>query len=120
MVAARAGKRSPLGCLFMILLLAAGGYYGWEVGEAYLRYYRMLDEMKVQARFATNLEDGVIRRRLRAKADELELPPDAKKITIRRRSRPREIIIQTEWLDTLDLPFVQHVKTFRAEAREPL
>lgn len=109
-----------MGCLFTLLLLAVAVYYGIDIGGKYLRYYQMLDEMKVQARFAPNLSDDVIRRRLRAKADQLNLPPDARKITIRRRARPREIFITTSWQDTLVLPFVRHVTTFQPEAREPL
>ncbi len=116
---AQRGKRR-LGCLITLLLLTASGYYGVEVGTAYLKYYRMVDEMNVQARFAPNLDDGMIRRRLRRKATELQLPPDAQKITIRRRSRPREIIIRISWLDTLDLPFTLYIKEFTIEVRESL
>ncbi len=118
MVAAR--KKGRMGCLLTLLILAAGSYYGVEVGQSYVRYLRMLDEMKVQARFAPNLENDVILRRLRAKVDALELPREAKRFTIRRRSRPREIVITTTWQDTLNLPFVIKIVTRTPEAKASL
>lgn len=120
MVARRRRRGGREGLLFIVLLLAVGAYYGVDIGGKYLRYYQMLDAMKAQARVAPDLSDDAIRRRLRSKADQLDLPLDARKIIIRRRARPREILIGTSWQDTLVLPFVQHVTTFQPEAREPL
>lgn len=119
MVAARGGT-GRLGCLFTLLLLAVVAYYGFEVGSSHVRYLRMLDEMRVQARFAPNLENDVIMRRLRAKVDALNLPSEARRFTIRRRSRPREIIITTTWQDTLNLPFVIKIVTRTPEAKASL
>lgn len=112
--------RSRLGCLFMLLVLAAAGYYGTEVGGAYLRYWRMKDAMQSEARLAPSIGDDVIRRRLLAKVAELRLPPEAKRIRIQRRVRPREIVIRTSWTDTIELPFYVWSKTFSPEARARL
>lgn len=119
MVTGRAGK-VRWGCLVSLALLAAVIYYGLPVGQTYLKYYQMKDEMKVQARFAVNIDDEAIRRRLRVKAEELGLPPEARHISIRRRTRPREIVITTSWQDTLRLPFYEIPLTLKPEARAGL
>jgi hypothetical protein len=119
MVTGRAGK-VRWGCVVSLALLAVGIYYGIPIGRTYIEYYQMKDEMKVQANFAVNIDDDTIRRRLRAKADELGLPPEAGRITIRRRSRPREVVISTTWPDTVALPFYRMPVTFRPEVRAGL
>jgi hypothetical protein len=115
----RAGKIN-IGCLASLAALALIVYVGIGAGGGFLRYVRMKDEMGVQARFATNLGDAEIRARIRATADTLGLPRDARKITIRRRGRPREIIITTSWPDTIVLPFYRIPITYRPEVRAPL
>jgi hypothetical protein len=115
----RRGK-TRWGCLLTLVLLGVGIYYGIGIVQSYLRYYQLKDEMTVQARYAVNIDDDAIRRRLRAKADELALPAEAKRFSIRRRSRPREIIITTSWQDTLSLPFYHLLWTYRPEVREKL
>jgi hypothetical protein len=119
MVSGRAGK-VRWGCLATVAVLAVAVWYSIPLGKTYLQYYRLKDEMKAQANFAVNIDDETIRRRLRAKVDELELPPEARRITIRRRSRPREVIITTSWPDTLSLPFYRLPVTFRPEVRAGL
>lgn len=115
----RRGK-VKLGCLLTLALLGAGIYLSITNVRTYINYWAMKDEMRVQAQFANNLDDESIRRRLRAKADELQLPPDARRITIRRRTRPREIVIATEWQVTLDLLVTRVPLTFRPEVRQQL
>lgn len=115
----RHGK-SRLGCLFTLMLLAVVGYYGFGVGESYLRYWRMKDAMQVEARLAPGIGDDVIRRRLTRTAQELELPPEAQRLRIRRRVRPREIVISTSWQETIELPFYAWTRTYRPEVRAQL
>ncbi len=112
--------RSKLGCLVMLALFAGGVYYGVEVGGVYLRYWRMVDTMRVQARLGPSLTDDVIRRRLVERARQLNLPQEAQQVRIRRTGRPHEIVITTTWQETLNLPLVQYTVTFRPEARAPL
>ena len=40
----RAAARSSLGCLFMLLIAAAVGYFGVNVGESYWRFYQYQDD----------------------------------------------------------------------------
>ena len=112
--------KGRLGCLVWLLIAAAVGYYGYGIGGHYIDYYRMLDEMQTQAEFAPSLEDGVIKRRLVSKAEALDLPEDAKRITIRRLSSPREIVISASWQVVLEVPFYTRTVTFHPVARAPL
>ena len=111
---------STIGCLFSLLLLAAGIYYGVNIGKVYFRYYQLQDTMRTNARLAPSLSDATIRRRLITRADELRLPPEAQKFTIRRSGRPRTITITTEYSESVDLPLFKHTFVFRPEAVEPL
>lgn len=112
---------SRLGCLFNLLLVAFVGYYGFQVGEAYLQYYRIVDEMRTQARLAASIDDATIQRRVLRKAKELGLPDEASRnLRIRRTTRPREIRITSSYERALELPFYRYVHTFTPEARQPL
>jgi hypothetical protein len=115
----RRGK-SRLGCLIWLLVLSMAVYYGWGIGQHYLAYYQMLDEMQVQARVAKDLDDNVIHRRLSLKAEELDLPAEARLVVIRRLERPREVVITTSWQVFLEVPFYTRRVTFRPTARERL
>jgi hypothetical protein len=116
----RAGSqrgKTGKGCLFTLLVLAVVGYYGFGAAQAYFRYWQLLDEMKSQARYGPTLDDAAIRRRLVAKAQQLELPGEATRFIIRRLARPREIVISTRWQETIELPFYSWVITMRPQAR---
>jgi hypothetical protein len=115
----RAGKL-PIQFLVTLAVLGVLIYYGIGAGRGFLKYYQMKDEIRAQARLASNLTDDDIRRRLRTKATELQLPSDAQRATIQRRARPREIVIIVSWPDTITLPFYRWAHTYRTEVRAPL
>jgi len=117
MVVANRRGMGRVGCLFTILIFAVGGYYGVNFGSVYIRYVQMKQAMQAEARLAPSISDEVIRRRLRTRADELGIPRDAQRFTIRRRSRPPEILISTEWDEIIELPFVQRTIHFKPEVR---
>jgi hypothetical protein len=100
-VRARAG-RGRLGCLVFLLLVAGIGYFGINVGEAYLRYYRYRDAMAQSARFASTRSDEQIRRHLANVADSLELPESARQVIIRRNAAG--VTIQAHYIENLELP----------------
>ena len=111
---------SSTGCLLSLLLLAALTYYGVHLGEPWVRYYRLMDEMRVSARLAPTLSDAVIRRRLDAKVDELGLPEEARKWTITRSGKPRRIVITTTYAETVHAFLLTHTFTYEPKAEEPL
>lgn len=119
----RLGKRGAgrRGCLLVLLLSAVGMYYGVNIGGVYMKYYRMEAEMRSQARLAPSLNDPTIRRRLAAKAAELNLPEEAdRQIRIRRSRRPREITITTSWHDDIELPFYKITVTLSPQVKARL
>lgn len=109
-----------LGCIVSLALFLAAVYYGVHIGELWLRYYQLQDEMRVSARLAPNLADPVIRRRLEIKVQELGLPPEANKFTISRGGHPRVVTISTEYSEAVNLPLFQHTFVFKPQAIEPL
>jgi hypothetical protein len=117
------GRRgaSSIGCLLSLLIFVAVLYYGVNIGEVYFRYYRLLDEIQSQARLATALDDGTIRRRLEAAVQDIGLPDEAaRQIIIRRTLQPREIDIETTYSETLHLPLFNHTFTLHPKATESL
>lgn len=123
MVSRRAGSRrgaSTVGCLLWLLIFVAALYYGVHIGEVYWRNWQLVEEMKSQARLAPSLTDPVILRRLVAKVDELGLPAEASRFRIVRTPRPRVIRIDTQYSETVQLPFLTHTFSFTPHAEAPL
>lgn len=122
MVTRRRGARrgsSAVGCVVWLAVFSIAVYYGLQVGQVYFRYYRLLDEMRSQARLAANvtLTDDVIQRRLQREADAL-LPGRVRPFDIQRTVRPPAITISTEYSERVQLPFFDHTFVFRPRARE--
>jgi hypothetical protein len=120
MVSGRRSRRgaSSLGCLLSLAVFAVALYYGIHIGEVYLRYYRLLDVMRFQASIAPSIRDDVISRRLAATADSiLGYSPDFR---IARGGRPQRITIQTEYKESVELPFFHHTFVLRPRAEAPL
>ena len=111
--------RSSLGCLVLLLLLTAAGYFAFNVGEAYWRFYQFQDAMKQEARFAARRADDAIASRLRAKADSLGLPPEAARHLKVRRST-KVIRIRSEYYETIELPLVVRELRFAPEVEASL
>ena len=117
---ARRGASST-GCLVSLLVFVALLYYGVNIGELWFRYYRLKDDMREQARLASALDDGTIRRRVNATIQDIGLPDEAtNNLTVRRSEQPREIRIETRYHQSVDLPFFNHTFTFRPKVTYPL
>lgn len=101
MVKARRGA-STLGCLFMIIVVMAIGYFGVNVGRPFWNYYQFRDRMQQEARFAAKRSDITIQRRLGEFADSLGLPENAQKVNVRRRTGTIEI--WAEYYEIIELP----------------
>jgi hypothetical protein len=105
--------RNRLGCLFVLLLGVTVVYYGLPVVKHYWSYYKLVDDMRTNARFAQTMTDEEMLRRLRRTVDELDLPDDAKRFTVNRLKYPIRTAIKTQYKTTIDLPFHRRVITFR-------
>jgi hypothetical protein len=104
-VVARRGA-STLGCLIPLLSQAVVVYFAIDIGTAYFHYYQLKDAMGQEARFSYERTDAQITKHLTALADSLELPVDAKLITILR-SPGNSISISSDYDEVIRLPFKQ-------------
>ena len=101
--------RSRLGCLVGLLLLVTIAYFGFNIGEVYVRFYRLKDAMVQEARFADTRDDEAIRIRLAAVADSLGLPEEAGRVRVMRSAN--RIVITTDYSEHVELPlFVREFK----------
>ena len=98
------------------------GYYGLDWGMVYYRFWTLEQEMHSQADLAAGIDDATIHRRILVKIDKLNLPDDARRnIRIRRRNRPREIVISTSYVAQLKIPFRPPLeRTLNPSARQAL
>ena len=60
MVSSAPRGASRLGCLLLLVLLAAAAYFAVNVGEVYYRYYRFRDALGQQARFPVRLSPSAV------------------------------------------------------------
>lgn len=118
-IASRRGG-SKLGCVLSLALFIGALYYGVHIGQVYVRYYQLLDEMQSQAEMAPSLTDAVIRRRILERIEELGLPDEASDLTVRRTARPPRITIETQYSETLQLPFITPTFHLHPRAEEGL
>jgi hypothetical protein len=111
-----------MGCMIWIVLLAAAGYLGLQFGRPYFRSQQFREEMKKVAEFAQNISDSAMRVRVNAVADSLGLPVAAKRnLRITRIRRPPHLVIESEYADTVRLPFIgMKILTFKPQVQEPL
>ena len=70
--------------------------------------------------FAPSLTDDTIRRRLLDRIEDLDLPPQARQIQIRRTARPREIRLYISYPEVIELPFFTRIIVFQLDVRERL
>jgi hypothetical protein len=96
---------STLGCLVAVLLFMAVLYYGVDIGRVYWNYYRLLDEMETSARFAQTQPDEQIVKHLVGIVQDLSLPAEAQRFTIKRTEHPPIVTIRTRYSVDLVLPF---------------
>jgi hypothetical protein len=113
MVTSRRGI-SSLGCLVMLLLVAAVGYFGVGIGEHYFRFYQFQDAMRQEVKFAAHNSDALILRHLRERADSLGLPEAAGEVTLQRDGR--HIEVESEYYVHLELPLIVREKRFNPHA----
>jgi hypothetical protein len=96
------------------MIVAAIAYFGINIGEVYLRFYEYQDDMKQEVRFATANTNDKILERLRARADSLGLPEDARAIAIRRSAKA--ISIEAEYYERLEFPMYSRDVLFHPHA----
>jgi hypothetical protein len=113
--------RGLLGCLFPIVLLVGFIYVGIQFGRPWFAYRQYQDEMRSVAKQSEVLSDSAMTHRIRARADSLRLPPESKRLSIRRLPDPPRLEIRSEYTQTVKLPILgEKVITFKPNAVEPI
>lgn len=102
-----------------IALVVAVVWVGFKVAEPYFKYWQLKDTMDQAARFAQNLTDADIRRRVVAEVRQLDLPQEAERVYIRREPN-QKITIWLQYTVTLHLPRYERKLTFKPVAEAPL
>jgi hypothetical protein len=115
-VVRRLPGRSRLGCLFALLLVTAGIYFGINIGEVFWKKLRYEDAMRQEVRFAQMRSDDAIARRLASVAESLGLPEAASRVEIRRDERSRRIVIRGQYSERVELPGFVRVFHFAPRA----
>ncbi|HEY7894655.1 MAG TPA: hypothetical protein VIC24_07125 [Gemmatimonadaceae bacterium] len=105
-----------VGCVALVALIAILAYVGYGVGQVYWRYYQFQDAFTQQAKFAASTPDDTIITRLRAQADSLELPTDARRIHLRRTNKG--IAVWSQYADSILLPGYQREVDFTVHAEK--
>jgi hypothetical protein len=77
--------------------------------------------MRSVAKQSEVLSDSAMTHRIRARADSLRLPPESKRLSIRRLPDPPRLEIRSEYTQTVKLPILgEKVITFKPNAVEPI
>ena len=101
MVGLRRGA-SKLGCLFQLMVLAAIGFFGANVGEVFWRYFQFKDAVTQEAKFHANRPIPEMRQRIRFIADSMGMPQEAGIALVRHAERLT--LVEVHYDDTLILP----------------
>jgi hypothetical protein len=109
---------SALGCLVSLFIVAVIAYVGVELGRIYWRYYQFQDDMRQEVRFGNQRTNEQILSHLKASADSLGLPDEAKDITISRANGA--LSVEAEYTEEFqlsvykrDIPFHPHAEDSR-------
>jgi len=99
----RAGK-VKISTLLMLVLLAAGVYYGLAFGGVYWRRFRLGDMIEGQLTYAGQLANETIRQQIVSKIGGMNLPPAASRVRMSL-SPNRTIEISVSYTETVNLLF---------------
>lgn len=99
---AQAGE-SRVGCFLWLLLLLLFVMIAWKVVPIRIKSSELSSYMEEQAKFAYRAPPETLKKRIIAKARELELPVDPKKVVVERRG-PR-IVLKCSYTVPLEFPF---------------
>jgi hypothetical protein len=101
-----------------VAVIACVGYVGSSVGKVYWRFYQYQDDMRQEIKFASKSTNDQILFHMRADADSLGMPDDARAINIFRDQTG--IKIDAEYTETLKFPLYTRDIKFRPHAEGPI
>ncbi len=118
----RVGRRrvgaARIGVLLAVLPVMAGTYVAVTSGGIYVDYRKFRDQMVVHGRLAQTMDDQKILQALQSSAERLDLPAGATaNIRIQRAVAVREIHIESEYEEIIELPFYRWAVKLRPSVR---
>ena len=118
MVTSRSGKVG-LGCLLVLVILAAAAYFGVNIGRTYWRFYQYKDAISQEIKFNADKPDSLLLAHLWAAADSLGLPEDAQQLKIERDTRARRIVISADYTEQIEFPLMVKLISFHPRVEGP-
>lgn len=100
----RSGK-VKVGVLLWLIVLAAVGYYGFEVGGVYMRRYKLEEAVKLRLAYAGQLTNESIHQRVLDDIVGMDLPSEARNMTLVETDRPRALQVRIAYAETVNLLF---------------
>lgn len=105
---------AAIGCLVPLLVVVIAGYFAVHASDAAFNYYRLRDAMQQEARFSHRKTDDQIKTRLRAFADSLGMPAEARQINVHRTET--RIRISADYSEIIEFPFFSKQIEFHPKA----
>lgn len=88
--------------LILLVLIAAGAYYGYAFGGVYWRRYLLVGTVESQLAYAGQLADETIRTQMVSEIQELNLPPAASRVRMVR-TAARTMQVSISYTETVNL-----------------
>ena len=102
----RSGK-VRVAVLLWLIVLAALGYYGIEVGGVYWRQYKLEDTVSRDLSFAGQLADETIHQRVLEHIAAMNLPLTSGSVRFARTDAPRTLRVSISYVETVNLLFTK-------------
>ena len=99
-----------LGCLLWLSLVLIFSMIAWKVVPIRIKSSELSSYMEEQAKFAYRASPAALKKRILAKARELELPVDPKKVKVERRGG--RIVLSCSYTVPVKFPFYTYLWKF--------
>jgi hypothetical protein len=99
-----------LGCFLWLSLVLLFGLIAWKVVPVKIKSTELSSYMEEQAKFAYRASPEALKKRIVAKARELELPVDPKRVKVERRGG--RIVLSCSYTVPLEFPFYTYLWKF--------
>ena len=93
--------------LLLLIVLAAIGYYGIEIGGVYWRRYRLEETVVQQLSFAGQLTDEAVRQHVLDEVHAMGLPITDGNVQFVRTDNPRALRVSISYVETANLLFTK-------------
>lgn len=107
-----------LGCIFGLIVLLAAGYVAFKMIPVKVRAVELRDEIVDTARSAGMYKEPQMRKKIMAKAEELELPLEPSDLVVRKGNN--RVYIEATYTVPVEFPGYTYQWTFNHVAENPV